>query len=74
MSTRLLSVKETAARLHISESAVRKAIRQDFEAGEERLPRLPAKAGSRRGYGIEFLVPEDALADFIDQLPDWEES
>lgn len=70
MSTRLFTLKEASERTRFSVAALRQAIKQEYGPGEKRLPYLAAKKGRPRGPGHEFLIPEDALAEFIDQLPD----
>lgn len=70
MSTRLFTVAEVAERTGFSPRTIKQAIRQDYKPGQERLPRLAAKQGRRNANGYQYLVPEDALADFIDALPD----
>lgn len=70
MSTRLFTVKEVSQRTGFSVPALKQAIRQDYDHGQERLPRLAAKQARARGNGIEYRIPEEALANFIDALPD----
>ncbi|WP_406711023.1 hypothetical protein QEV68_10690 [Trueperella pyogenes] len=68
--SRLFTLKQASERTHFSVGALRKAIRQNYAPGEPRLPYLAAKKGRARGTGSEYLIPEDALNDFINQLPD----
>ncbi|MGV9181840.1 hypothetical protein [Arcanobacterium canis] len=71
MSTRLFDLAEVIERTHLSRPVILRAIRQDYSPGEERRwPRLKAKAGPGVGNGVKYLIPEDALAEFIDQLKD----
>ena len=70
MSTRLFTITDVAERTGFSVRALKKAIRQDYAPGQDRLPRLGAKRGRRNANGYQYLIPEDALAEFIDALPD----
>lgn len=70
MSTRVFSLAEASERLAIPIPTLKKIIAQDYEPGEYQYPPLAAKRGRPRGRGYDYLIPEDALADFINLLPD----
>lgn len=70
LNTRLYSVADVAERTGLSIKAVKQAIEQNYLPGEERLPRLVAKQGRRRGVGREYRITPVALNDFINALPD----
>lgn len=69
-NTRLFTLEQAAERTGLGVKTLRRAIRQDYQPGEQPMPRLAAKRGLPRGRGHQYLIPEDALAEFIDQLPD----
>lgn len=70
MSTRVFSLAEASERLAIPIPTLKKIIAQGYEPGEYQYPPLAAKRGRPRGRGYDYLIPEDALADFINLLPD----
>lgn len=70
MSLRLYTLKEVAQRTGFGVNTLKRAIKQDYQQGERQLPRLAAKQGQWRAHGPQYMIPEDALADFINNLPD----